>query len=132
MVQVKPSMQKPILVGKSAGRGYRIRYHIRYPTLTSHITYDIVCDVSNVILYTMSYTMSYLNLRHSIRYSAPNDIIGHIVGQNTVLANYVSNCTYDILGHTESDGCRQAVSKGSGPVQLARMSFDKDNPVDQK
>ncbi len=81
--------------------------------------------VHNVVYYVVS---KVLNLRHSIRYSATNDIIGHIVGQNTVLAN----CTYDILGHTESDGCRQAVSKGSRPVQLARMSFDKDNPVDQK
>ena len=44
-----------------------------------------------------------------------------------------SRSGYGVNGcKTESDGCMQAVSKGSGPVQLARMSFDKDNPVDQK
>jgi hypothetical protein len=108
MVQVKPPIQKPILVSKSAGRGYRIRYliryRIRYPNLTSYISYDIVCDVSNVISYTMSYTMSYLNLRFQIRYSATYDIVGHIVGQNTVLGNraydIVSHIVYDIVCQT--------------------------------
>jgi hypothetical protein len=94
MVQVNQPIPKPILVGNSAGRGYRIRYRMRYCTLISYITYDVVCDVSNFISYTMSYTMSYLNLRNRIRYSATYDIKGHIVGQNTVLAN----CTYDIVG----------------------------------
>ena len=47
----------------------------------------------------MSYTMSYLNLRYRIRYSATYDIVGHIVGQNTVLANR----TYDIVGHIVYD-----------------------------
>ena len=43
--------------------------------------------------------MSYLNLRYRIRYSATYDIVGHIVGQNTVLANR----TYDIVGHIVYD-----------------------------
>jgi hypothetical protein len=52
----------------------------------------------------MSYTMSYLNLRYRIRYSATYYIVGHIVGQNTVLAirmyNIVGHIVYDIVCQT--------------------------------
>ena len=47
----------------------------------------------------MSYTMLYLNLQYRIRYSATYDFVGHIVGQNTVLANH----TYDVVGHIVYD-----------------------------
>jgi hypothetical protein len=47
----------------------------------------------------MSYTISYANLRYRIRYIATYDIVGHIVGQDTVLANR----TYDIVGHIVYD-----------------------------
>ncbi len=43
----------------------------------------------------MSYKISYVNLRYCIRYIETYDIVGHIVGQDTVLAN----STYDIVGH---------------------------------
>jgi hypothetical protein len=41
----------------------------------------------------MSYTISYVNLRYRIRYLETYDIVGHIVGRDTVLANR----TYDIV-----------------------------------
>ena len=41
----------------------------------------------------MSYTISYVNLRCRIRYLETYDIVGHIVGRDTVLANR----TYDIV-----------------------------------
>jgi hypothetical protein len=47
----------------------------------------------------MSYTISYVNLRYRIRYLATYDIVGHIVGRDTVLANR----TYDIVGHIVYD-----------------------------
>ena len=47
----------------------------------------------------MSYTISYVNLRYRIRYTSTYDIGGHIVGQDTVLANR----TYDIVGHIVYD-----------------------------
>jgi uncharacterized membrane protein YuzA (DUF378 family) len=43
--------------------------------------------------------MLYLNLQYRIRYSATYDFVGHIVGQNTVLANH----TYDVVGHIVYD-----------------------------
>jgi hypothetical protein len=47
----------------------------------------------------MPYTISYVKLRYCTRYSATYDIVGHIVGQDTVLANR----TYDIIGHIVYD-----------------------------
>ena len=47
----------------------------------------------------MSYTISYVNLRYRIRYLATYDIVGHIVGGDTVLANR----TYDIVRPVVSD-----------------------------
>ncbi len=47
----------------------------------------------------MSYTISYVNLRYHIQYIETYYIVGHIVGQNTVLANR----TYDIVGHIVYD-----------------------------
>ena len=47
----------------------------------------------------MSYTISYVNLRYRIRYLATYDIVGHIVGRDTVLANR----TYDIVRHIVYD-----------------------------
>ena len=41
----------------------------------------------------MSYTISYVNLRYRIRYLETYDIVGNIVGRDTVLANR----TYDIV-----------------------------------
>ena len=41
----------------------------------------------------MLYTISYVNLRYRIRYLATYDIVGNIVGRDTVLANR----TYDIV-----------------------------------
>ena len=47
----------------------------------------------------MSYTISYVNLRCRIRYLKTYDIVGHIVGRDTVLANR----TYDIVRPVVSD-----------------------------
>ena len=77
----------------------RVRYRIRCNFFTSYVTYDIVCDVKNRISYTMSYTISYVNLRCRIRYLKTYDIVGHIVGRDTVLANR----TYDIVRPIVSD-----------------------------
>ncbi len=51
----------------------------------------------------MSYTISYVNLQYRIRYTATYDLVGHIVGQDTVLANR----TYDIIGHIVYDAVCQ-------------------------
>jgi hypothetical protein len=55
----------------------------------SHIVYDVVYDI--VCQPTISYT-----IYHCI---ATYDIVGHIVGQDTVLGNR----TYDIVGHIVYD-----------------------------
>jgi hypothetical protein len=52
----------------------------------------------------MSYMISYFNLRYRIRYIATYDIVGHIVDQDTVLANRTYNregqIVYDIVCQT--------------------------------